>query len=427
MDKLLFRRILVFALSALAIIYVAYLLISANFDMYPTENAVTTTVTDKITSDGFIIRDESVIENNSSGVLSYTYDNGEQVQSGDVIAEVYPSESDAVAQTLIEQLEAQIESLQTLQSTSLTGTVGIDVINNKIQSQITSYIDDVNGSDLSSVLSDTSSLLSSINQRMLVTGKLKNFDSQISQLQAQLEQLKSSSSNSTGTVTTDKAGYFTEFCDGYENSLSYDNISDLTLSDLQNVQQSSVTSNVAGKVINNINWYVACEVTDAEAIRLSTWDGSVTVKLSEATSESIPATIYEVKRSSDGSNALAVFKCDYMSDSILEARQEQIEIGLGTYTGLRVSRRAIHDDYVTKTTYDEDDNATTEEKKVQGVYVLYGSEVQFKEVSILYADSDYVICDASPDDDVLFSGETISLYDKIILKGDDLYDGKVIK
>ena len=40
MDKLLFKRILVFALTALAVIYVAYLLISANFDMYPTENAV---------------------------------------------------------------------------------------------------------------------------------------------------------------------------------------------------------------------------------------------------------------------------------------------------------------------------------------------------------------------------------------------------
>ena len=40
MDKLLFKRILVAALTILALIYVTYLLISANFDMYPTENAV---------------------------------------------------------------------------------------------------------------------------------------------------------------------------------------------------------------------------------------------------------------------------------------------------------------------------------------------------------------------------------------------------
>ena len=67
-----------------------------------------------------------------------------------------------------------------------------------------------------------------------------------------------------------------------------------------------------------------------------------------------------------------------------------------------------------------------ERKKVQGVYVLYGSEVQFKQVAILYSTKDYVICDTSPEDKVLFNGETISLYDKVIVKGDDLYDGKVI-
>ena len=63
---------------------------------------------------------------------------------------------------------------------------------------------------------------------------------------------------------------------------------------------------------------------------------------------------------------------------------------------------------------------------MQGVYVLYGSEVQFKQIAILYATKDYVICDTSPQEGTLFNGETISLYDKVIVKGDDLYDGKVI-
>ena len=52
MDKLLFKRILVAALTILALVYVTYLLISANFDMYPTENAVQASVTDSINTDG---------------------------------------------------------------------------------------------------------------------------------------------------------------------------------------------------------------------------------------------------------------------------------------------------------------------------------------------------------------------------------------
>lgn len=236
MDKLLFKRILVFALTALAVIYVAYLLISANFDMYPTENAVLATVTDKIVSNGFIIRDENVINNSSSGVLSYSCSEGEQVQSGGEIAKVYSSESDAVSQTTAAQLQKKIESLKELQQTSLTGSVGIDVINNMIEDKIITYLDDINDSDINLAKSDNDNLLNSINQRLLCTGKISNFNSEISQLQSQLDSLTSSSGKSTGTITTDKAGYFTEFCDGYENAFDYSKVSDMTLADLKDIK-----------------------------------------------------------------------------------------------------------------------------------------------------------------------------------------------
>ena len=77
MDKLLFRKILVAGLTVLAIIYVVYLLLSANFNVVPTENAEQITVTNKIYSNGYIIRDETYINNNSGGVVSYTVDDGD--------------------------------------------------------------------------------------------------------------------------------------------------------------------------------------------------------------------------------------------------------------------------------------------------------------------------------------------------------------
>ena len=99
MDKLLFRRILMIALSVLAVVYAAYLLISTNFKMYPTENAVQTTVTDKIYSNGFIIRDENMIQNNTSGVLSYTVHDGDEVKAGGEIAKSYANDDDAASQS----------------------------------------------------------------------------------------------------------------------------------------------------------------------------------------------------------------------------------------------------------------------------------------------------------------------------------------
>ena len=427
MDKLLFKKILIAFLTVLALIYVVYLLLSANFNMYPTENAVRTTITEKIYSNGFIIRDETIIPNNSNGVLSYSCANGEEVKANGEIAKIYANESDAVSQSIADSLERKKKALVDLQSTNVLGSVGLDTINNDISNNLISFYNNVNDNDINSAFTHSSDLLYSINQRQLYTGKVKNFSTKIADLQSQIDTLRNSSGDSIGTLTTEKAGYFTEFCDGYENSLKYKDVDRLTLDDLHNIEISSVPSNTAGKIISSLNWYVACEVTADQATSLSLWDGNVSLLLSGASNEAVPAEIFRIHQPSQDDNALVILSCDYMDDSLIDTRNEPIEIGLGTYTGLRVNKKAIHDDYVTKVTYDDNNNKHTETKKVQGVYVLYGSEVLFKQVSIIYADDDYVICDTTPDDGVLFNGETISMYDQVILEGDDLYDGKVIQ
>lgn len=426
MDKLLFKRILVAALTLLAIVYVAYLLISANFEMYPTENAVLTTLTDKIYSNAYIIRDETILENTTDGVLSYSVNNGEAVNANGEIAKVYANAEDALARSTAEVLQAKKESLEYIQKNTISGTMSIDIINNNIKNRLINYLDDTNDGNLNLLSRDSDALLTAVNQRQLYTGKLSNFDSELAELSAKISELNNSAGSSKGSIKTPKAGYFTEFCDGYEKAIKYADIDKLTLEDLKNVEKSSVSDNTAGKVIGNVKWYVACEVTADEASALTIWDSAVTVMFSEASSEAIPGEIYKVSQPDEDNKALLILRCDYMDEGILEARQEPIEVGMGVYTGLRVSKRAIHDDFVTKVTYDDNDNPHKEQQKVQGVYVLYGSEVQFKQISILYADEDYVICDMNPEAGVLFNGETISLYDKVIVKGDDLYDGKVI-
>ena len=425
MDKLLFKRILVAALTILALVYVTYLLISANFDMYPTENAVQATVTDTINADGFIIRDETIIANDSQGVLSYTISNGAAVEANSAIANVFSNEDDAVANSRADAIDAKVKLLEESQKSSLMGAVSVDVINNNIKNYLISYLYDVNRFDVDAVKGDADKLLTSINQRQLLTGKITNFNSQISELSAQSQSLRASSGSSKGSVKTPKAGYFTEFCDGFEKAYPYEKIDDMTLEDLHNIEAGDIPSDAAGKVVSNVKWFVACEVSSDEASAISIYDGDITVLLPDASTDPIPATLRRLSRSRDG-RALVILQCDYMDSGLLESRYEPVEIGMGSYTGLRVSKRAIHDDYVTKTTYDENDKPHKEKKKVQGVYVLYGSEIQFKQISILYSTKDYVICDPSPKENVLFNGETISMYDKVIVKGDDLYDGKVI-
>ena len=83
--------------------------------------------------------------------------------------------------------------------------------------------------------------------------------------------------------------------------------------------------------------------------------------------------------------------------------------------------------YIHVTKENADGTTSTLEKTVDGVYILYGNELKFKEIVKLYETKDYVICDTNQDNEDLFSGSTIKLYDKIVTEGTDLYAGKIVK
>ena len=116
-----------------------------------------------------------------------------------------------------------------------------------------------------------------------------------------------------------------------------------------------------------------------------------------------------------------------MSDALSKLRQDNIEIIVNEYEGLKISKSALHDDEVTY--YEEDASGNDIEKKerVQGVYIVYGAELVFKQVAITYAGDDYIICNENPDEGLLLNGSTISLYDKVVVEGGDLFNGKIIQ
>ncbi|MGN1138231.1 MAG: HlyD family efflux transporter periplasmic adaptor subunit, partial [Ruminococcus sp.] len=268
-----------------------------------------------------------------------------------------------------------------------------------------------------------------INQRQIVTGQAKGFKAKISQLESEKQSLINSCSDSIGAVKTDKAGYYVSKADGYEKSIKYNKVKDLTVKDLKKAKKSQVSSNVVGKVITNPVWYVVCQIDKDEAIKLSKMYGAdekVKVTLPFVSKESIESRIYSINQDSKNSGAVLVLACDYMNQDIAGIRHENVNISTLNYSGLKVSKRALHEDYVTKTVEKKNGETVEKRKKVQGVYVLYGSELVFKEISIVYSTNQYVLCNPTPEDGVLFNGKTVQLYDQVVIKGDNLYDGKVV-
>ena len=110
-----------------------------------------------------------------------------------------------------------------------------------------------------------------------------------------------------------------------------------------------------------------------------------------------------------------------MNSPISHLRNETVQITVNSYTGLRISKSAIHDGNV------EVADGSGEIQRVQGVYVRHGSQLEFKEVSIMYAGPDFVIIDETPDEGILVSGETLKLNDEVVIKGEDLFEGKNVQ
>ena len=57
----------------------------------------------------------------------------------------------------------------------------------------------------------------------------------------------------------------------------------------------------------------------------------------------------------------------------------------------------------------------------RGVYVLTGMQVKFVEVNIIYSADNYMLCEKQTDDE-----KSLRLYDDVIVKGKNLYDGKIV-
>lgn len=408
-----------------AVVIITYIVKSAG--AIKTEDGVYLQVTDYIDTTGYVVRNESYVLSAKDGIVAYDIDDGEKVNQGGTVGSVFKTEKDALNHKKIREIDDLIENFQRLNQTNVNVQIGLDSVNNQLDSRLLNFQKDLNNNSFKSMDTNVSELMYLINQKLILTGKVTNFDNEIQQLQQEKETLENETAESLRTITSEYAGYFVSTCDGYENILSYDDIENITLEDYNSVgTAANVPDSAIGKVIHSLDWYVVCPVTADQAFSISKGSTNVTIKMPYAFSGDIPAKIVKVNREDDQSDGVVILKCSYMDADLSKIRSETVQIGMKTYEGIRVSKNALQNDYVTYTYEDENGNTVEDKKLVQGVYVKYGSKLIFKQVSIIYAGNDFVICDPSPEEGVLFNGKTVELYDQIVVSGGNLYDGKIV-
>ncbi len=408
-DKLL--KILAAAAAVFIVIYFAAEMYSLTSRTYSTETIYEQTVLETIDAKMYVIRDETLLTVNSSGVTVPLAENGERVSKGSTIAAIFPSESSAENYVNSKSLSQKLESYKKISTQLKYDNVDVNKLNSEIGNDFILMLDAAYNNDYSDLSSTKLSFAEKLSRKQISLNKDVDCSAQIAELQSEISVLNSNSSPSE-IITAESAGYYVSKVDGFENVLTSADIDSLTkekLDDAFDAKKADEPSGSIGKIIDGYNWYVAT-VIDSAAVSEIADKKSVDLIFNDSGEDTVSTYIHSVK-AVDSKKSLIVFRCNLMNDNLTGLRIVDGKIVINDYTGLKVSRDAVR--------LDEEGNS--------GVYVRRGNVVNFRSLNIIYSEDSFVIAvKPSENEGVKLPYTHAKLYDDVIISGKELKDGMVI-
>ena len=425
------RKIALTILGVFALIVLLYVGIDFYFDytgpvqtlpLYPVEEH------QNITVQGFAVRDEAHMENGnnisilkkqSGKVYIPIVDDSASVAVGDSIAVSFDTAQQAELYSRVQLYEKKIVDFEQTQSLEHPSVVNAVNLNTDISSSLNAFLAQAESGNYAELDTAQRNLNLKIITKHIASGGNINVAEDIrkyAEKKAQLERKIRSKS----FVTSPYAGYFVSDVDGYEtacdyNALSKGNITTELVDSLFQMEPNK-PENSMGKIIGQHVWFFVCNLSAEDAASMKPGH-QVVVDFPKENLYSIPMKVRAVSEQTEGQVAV-VFQCTQMNDAISKLRTETAEITVNTYNGFRVSNHLLVENT----------------EQLTGVYVLAGKRVVFKPVKKLYEANGYTI--VGPALYYLENGEldtkktpdkpVLENYDQLIVKGKNLYDGKVI-
>lgn len=389
----------------LIVAYIGYQFYTITHIGLETQTAVTTTVYDTFDAEALVVRDEHVVDYDGSAITLPVLSDGDKINVGGNIAATFSSKDSANAYSKYNEIKDKLDYYETLESQSVGQATNVESINAKIDDDVDSYIRSIYNNKGSEDTSEN--LNSSLIQRQMIIGEKINFTSITQDLRKQAAD-SATSAKAASFVKTKQSGVFSSYTDGYEDIVDYKSIEDQSIKDVKELLKKVDTTKPdkaehIGKLITSYNWYLEMIVPAEEVKGLSNGD-FVTVALKNNDEAALTAEIVKGADLEVGAKeTLLILKCNDMNSDLATIRKEPVEIRYNTYKGIKVPAEALH---------------VVDGKK--GVFALIASQVQFRTAEVVYSEDDWVLLSYQKD-----SQDGIRLYDKIIIQGKDLEDGKV--
>lgn len=410
-------------------IYVAVQLTQGLSTHVSTQRTQLVTESQYVFLEGHVIKNEEMIKSDAD-VVHYTVGDGEKVGVGQVYAVLYTGTglSDSQKRSTQKRLYELSLSISVLESGLESGLLDPGNIKTKLADAYYSYTNYLQNGDLYSASDAGDSLLASLIDYSSATGGEVGAKETLDALKAERDSILAGIGGRRTELVSDTSFIFYHSADGFEGDsnaevrLNSQDPTNLTIDELDKRISSkpASTKSVIGKKTYAAKWYFAVPVDNANHETLKKSRGgalegaTLPVTIQGSTERTVNMRVEKVLEDEIDPNRTYLLLSSFDTGVIYGLdRDQRIKIEVESYTGYRVPAEAIHN---AKGSYGE-------------VYVLVGSVVELRRVTIMIHGDGYCIVYRNEDDqEEGLGGELPYLKenDMIVTSGNDLYDGKLL-
>ena len=367
--------------------------------------------------DAYIFRGESLLYTSPGDVgnINFLPEDGTKVSVGEEVCQVYAGSASSETGLALAEIERKLELLRNSnldENVNYSDTQLIDTaINNAYYTLLSRMADGAAGY----AMAKSDDLISAMNQRLIITRHVENFDAQIRSLEAQRTALITGSGAAAESVYSDCAGYYYSDIDGFEEIFSSEKISNLTLDEYDSLISSAADVSLqknrqggtnCGKIVTEYNWYIGVRITTEES-RSYTEGYTYNVIFPYNSDIRISMILDRMILQADDDRVVLVFRTNTIPEHFSFLRRQTVQIVTETWEGYKVPLSAVRI-----------------VDGVQGVYILEGYIVEFRRIEPLCEIDGYFICRENNGTEE--DADMLELYDHIIINGKNLYSGKII-
>ncbi len=390
-----------------AMIYFSLQIYSFFFKELETFTVLEYVMEDSYSVDGILTRNEVLVSKTNDDFYEAVVKSGEKIIKGDQVAlsfsETLGSIKDVKTLNDIENRISQYENAQTS-----NGTFSTEL--SKIEREIDNYVFNISNSgvsgDLNSFYSDENNLNVNVYKKQIVTGQKKNFDSEIISLKEEKEKFDFSSQQYSKKIYAPVSGYYISAIDNLESTFTTDYVENLSLDEFNKILNTAVNIdyNSAGKIIKDFHWCFTFPVKNEIIDEKISIGKKIDIRFSFSDEVQENLEVINIVKKDDNISLITVTGDNYLYDLNIN-RTVKADIIFEDYKGLRIPSKAIR---------------VIDGKK--GVYCLIGARIKFKEIDVAFTKDDFSIINSDR-----INSSDLLLYDEVIVRGKDIYDGKIIQ